>query len=268
MVQHAHAKRITLLAITDHDTLGGVDEATEAAESVGIRLVPAVEVSTRYDGRGVHLLSYFRDRDAVPEDFRTFLDGRRESREARLLRIAEALRRCGVDLDLDGVRARADGAVGRAHVARQLLAQGAVKSMQEAFNRYIGRDAPAHVSSDEPATDDVIRRVAAAGGITSIAHPADANLGRPHFEALREAGLNGIEIIHGSAGGSRRRRYRKMARGLGLLRTGGSDWHGVGQEGLLGGVRPERCIPPDWREQFEDALVVAASNAASAAARP
>ncbi len=265
MVGSAHAKGITLFALTDHDTLGGVDEATEAADAVGMRLVPGVEISTRYRGRGLHLLAYFRDRESIPRGFREFLNARREAREARLLRIAEALARCGVQLDVDGVRARADGAVGRAHVARQLVEQGAVKTMQEAFNRWIGRDGPAYVSSEEPDVADVIRRVAAAGGVTSVAHPADADLGRVHFEELQAAGLDAIEVVHGSAGGPRRRKYRKIARQLGLLKTGGSDWHGVGPEGLLGGVRPERCIPPEWREAFEQALEDAARRRSAAA---
>lgn len=259
VVEHARLKGITLLAITDHDTFGGVDEASSAADACGIRLVPAVEISTQYNGRGVHLLAYFRDRESIPEDFRAFLIGRSEARNERLLRIAAALKRCGVELDLDGVRARADGAVGRAHVARQLVDQGVVTTMQEAFNRYIGQDGPAYVSSLEPEVEDVIRRVRAAGGVTSVAHPADANLGRPDFELLKAAGLHGIEVIHGSAGGSRRRRFRKMAKQLDLLMTGGSDWHGNTPEGLLGGVRPERCVPIEWRTAFEDALEAAAS---------
>ncbi len=264
MVARAHAKGITLFAITDHDTFGGVDEATTAAEAVGMRLVPAVEISTRYRGRGLHLLAYFRDRACIPQDFRAFLDARTEAREARLLRIAEALERCGVELDLAGVKARADGAVGRAHVARQLVDQGVVTTMQEAFNRFIGRDGPAYVSSDEPDVLDVIRRVVAAGGVTSVAHPADADLGRVHFEELEAAGLHGIEVVHGSAGGPRRRKYRKIAKQLGLLKTGGSDWHGTGPEGLLGGVRPERCIPAEWRAQFVAALDAAATDPAQA----
>ena len=254
VVEHAAAKKITLLAITDHDTFGGVAEATVAADRLGIRLVPAVEVSTQLEGRGVHLLSYFRHTDAIPESFQSFLRDRTTARELRLLAICEALGRCGVELDLEGVRARADGAVGRAHVARQLVEQGVVSTIQEAFNRYIGRDGPAYVQTDEPATADVARRVRAAGGVTSVAHPADANLGRPHFETLKAAGLHGIEIIHGSAGGPRRRKYRKLAKSLGLLMTGGSDWHGGTPEGLLGGVRPERCIPMEWRVAFEAAL--------------
>jgi predicted metal-dependent phosphoesterase TrpH len=258
MVEHAAAKGITLLAITDHDTLGGVAEATAAAETHGLRLIPAVEISTQFEKRGVHLLAYFRDWETIPDDFREFLDVRREAREVRLVKIAEALDRCGVKLDLEGVRARADGAVGRPHVARQLLDQGVVSSMQEAFTRFLGRDRPAYVSSNEPSTEDVVRRVKAAHGVSSVAHPTTSDLGRPHFRTLRAAGLHGIEVIHGSAGGALRRRYRKMAKELGLLKTGGSDWHGVGAEGLLGGVRPERCIPMQWRREFEQALEDAA----------
>ncbi len=256
LMKVASGQGLEMVSLTDHDTLAGVEEAYEAAKSYGIRLVQGIEISTHYNGRGLHLLAYWDRLGRHSGEFETFLEVRLRGRRARLMRIAERLARFGVELDVDEVLRTANGAVTRAHIARQLLAQGAIQTLQEAFDRWIGNDGPAFVPSDKFPTEQAIGMVRAEGGLSVVAHPGHQELNHEDFRHLAAAGLGGIEIHHPSHPRSTRKRLRRSCRQLGLVPTGGSDWHGRAGSSLLG---RGHGLSQASREQFEDALKAASA---------
>lgn len=249
----AAARGLEVLSLTDHDTLAGVAEAKEAAPA-SLRIVPGVEISTQHNGRGVHLLAWFRDDRADDPGLHRHLAERVDGRRRRFDRITERLAAAGAPIDAQAVLDEADGqSITRAHVARALLRAGHIGAFQEAFDRFIGPGKPAFVPNDPWATADAVRFVAAHGGISSIAHPGIDGITRPEVEELARAGLSGVEAHHPRHVRQTRRRFRKMARELGLLVTGGSDWHGHPTATLLGPTVGDG-LPLDVRAPFLAAL--------------
>jgi predicted metal-dependent phosphoesterase TrpH len=259
LVQRAAARGLDLLAITDHDTLEGVPEALDAAASLPLTIVPGAELSTHHRGRGVHLLAFWRQLPRADGPVRVKLQERVAGRVLRVRRIAEALAQAGVPLDVEAILA-GGGAVTRAHVARQLVRQGCVSQPQEAFDRWLGRGKRAFVPNDRWTTADAIRFVREHGGVTSIAHPGVDDVTREEVAELQRAGLHGVEVRHPAHGRQARRRLGRWVRELGLLATGGSDWHGLPGGDLLGATIGDG-LPVAFRPPFEDALGAWASPA-------
>jgi predicted metal-dependent phosphoesterase TrpH len=234
LVRHARDRGVDVLALTDHDTTEGWTEAADVAARAGVTLVLGIEVSTRFGGQGVHLLAYLPDPDhpALVTELDRVLDGR----NSRLPAILERLRGLGVDIEAADVR-RVSGeaaALGRPHVADALIALGVVADRDDAFARFLGPGGPAYV--DRYATDlpTMIRTVSDAGGVSVIAHPwASRHDHRALDEAgisfLQEQGLAGLEVDHQDHSAEVRAELRGIARNLGLVETGSSDYHGVGK---------------------------------------
>jgi predicted metal-dependent phosphoesterase TrpH len=225
---------LDVLAITDHDTAAGWPEAEAAAREAGIDLVRGMEISTRHDGRAVHLLAYLPDPTYPPlvDELAKVLDGR----SARLPAMLERLRELGVDIHSDDVHRVAGGtaATGRPHVADALVDLGVVRDRTEAFARYLNPGRPAHANRYAASLDTMIRVVGEAGGVTVIAHPWGRHGGqeRPDeatIAALASAGLAGLEVDHQDHDPGARERLRAIARNLGLVVTGSSDHHGTGK---------------------------------------
>ncbi len=212
------------IAVTDHDTTAGVRDARRAAEADGGPLVIAgIELSCRLDGGDQHLLGYGVDPDHA--DLGGITARMAELRRARIGEIVNRLGALGVRIAVDDVQApEGCAAVGRPHVAAALVRLGAVRTIQEAFSRYLGDGAPAHVPARGPEMADGIRAVAAAGGVSVWAHPAleDARA----FPRLREMGLDGAETLRPNLAPTASAALEHAARDAGLLVTGGSDWHG------------------------------------------
>jgi predicted metal-dependent phosphoesterase TrpH len=233
LVQAALAAGLDVVAITDHDTADGWDEAAEAAAAAGLTLVRGMEISTRHQRRSVHLLAYLPDPSYPPlaTELQRVLDGR----ESRVPVMIERLRQLGIDITADDVRRASPGAAatGRPHVADALVTLGVVPDRTAAFDRYLGWGKPAHVDRYAAPLEDTIRAVREAGGVSVVAHPwGRGGLGRPDeatFAALHEAGLAGIEVDHQDHDAETRDRLRSIARDLGLVATGSSDYHGVGK---------------------------------------
>lgn len=233
LVRAAADAGLDVVALTDHDTAEGWAEARAAADEVGVTLVPGMEISTRYGGRGVHLLAYYPDPTHAP--LAAELDQVLRGRESRVPAMIDRLNRIGIEITEDDVRRASTGTVasGRPHVADALVTLGVVPDRTAAFDRYLGWGKPAHVDRYAVPLETAIRLVAESGGLTVVAHPwGRGGLGRPDeqtFARLKELGLTGIEVDHQDHDASARERLRAIARDLDLVATGSSDYHGDGK---------------------------------------
>jgi predicted metal-dependent phosphoesterase TrpH len=229
LVGRAAAAGLTVMSVTDHDTVAGLPEAATAAGRLGLRLVPGIELSAVEGTRDVHVLGYFFDPDSrVLADF---LRAQRSDRIARVREIAKRLGELGHPIDVEALLARAresDRSIGRPAIADALIAQGVVADRTDAFSRLLGRDRPAFVPRRGAAIGDVIGVIHAAHGIASLAHPG--LLERDDLiPTLAAGGLDALEVWHSDHSPDHEARYRALAAQYRLGRSGGSDYHGDGQ---------------------------------------
>jgi 3',5'-nucleoside bisphosphate phosphatase len=251
VVGRAAAAGVAAMALTDHDTLAGVPAAIAAGERVGIRVVGGCEFSVAAPWGEMHVLGYFLPPGTkLLEDFllRCRLD-----RERRGRAMVERLHRLGIQVNDADVLAEAEGgAVGRPHVARALLRRGLVGSVNEAFDRFLGRGRPAYVEKSLPTFVQVAELVHQVGGVVSAAHLKDRGT-RSLLTHFKQLGLDAVETRHPSHDPDVRARLTEFALDLGLHRTGGSDWHGdpVGDEtqGAIG----SQNVPLAWLEALDGA---------------
>lgn len=212
------------LAITDHDSVSGVEEALAAAQGTPLEIIPGVELSVHaMGGADAHILGYFIDhRDPV---LLMALARLREARFARAGAMVEALRAAGHPISLDDVMSHADGgAVGRVHVARALVSARSVDTVEGAFAGLIGRDGPFYVRKALFLPREALEVIHAAGGVAVLAHPGVSGEG-PLIGLIGE-GLDGIEAYHADHSQPQRDHFGSVARRFGLVATGGSDFHG------------------------------------------
>ncbi|HSG80925.1 MAG TPA: PHP domain-containing protein [Gemmatimonadota bacterium] len=249
-VEAAKECGLAAMALTDHDTLAGIEEAAARAVELELPFVPGLEFSAYDDAGSTHILAYYVD----PEDRELVehLSSALESRERRAAKMVEALNRLGMDVTMDEVRTHASegGLIARPHVARALLDGGWVRSYNEAFSRFLAAGQPAYVPTRRIAPPAAIELIHGAGGLAVLAHG-----GRTHSEAairgLVDAGLDGLEVLHPDHGPYEVQRLRKLADELGLLETGGSDWHGPhdSRRGQLASMP----VPYEWYERLREA---------------
>ncbi len=233
LVDLAMNLKLEALAISDHDTFAGYDQALPLAQGRGLDLVCGIELSTRVPGskvRTVHLLGYFLH-DPPRADFRAWLDELIAGRRDRNRRLIASLAEKGVQIDLHEVEKLGRTLTGRPHFARVLIEKGYVKTYDEAFRRYLGETAPTYVERFAPFVEESIQRVIDAGGLPVLAHPVrlgfrDVNAEEKFIGDLRAAGLAGIEVYHSDHRPPDVDRYAALARKLALAITGGSDFHG------------------------------------------
>ncbi|WP_045876323.1 PHP domain-containing protein [Pseudofrankia sp. DC12] len=234
LVAAAAAAGVRVLALTDHDTTGGIAEAA-AALPAGMTLVPGAEISCEVrvaDGRviSLHVLAYLFD-PAEPE-FLAMRRRVRESRDSRARRMVELMVADGLPVSWEQVQARALGTVGRPHVAGALLDAGLISDLDEAFGpKWIGSRGPYHARKEQPDVADALRLIQGAGGVSVFAHPYAAArgpiVGPDTIEYMASLGLDGIEVDHPDQEPAARDRLRGLAASLGLLMTGSSDFHGT-----------------------------------------
>ncbi len=244
-VQAAHAAGLSAFALTDHDTLAGIAEAQVAADALGLRLIPGVELSVHQADVEVHLLGlHIRDVDALQQRLEAFRGFRRVRAEAMVAKLNAA----AIPVSFDAVLAEAaGGAIGRPHVARALVAGGWVRDMREAFDRWLAAGKPAYVDKERLDIADGIAMIHQAGGIAVYAHPGSDGR-RESIEPLVAAGLDGIEVRHPSHSREDELRLASLAAFFGLVVSGGSDWHGAMQGGrVLGSMQ----VPASWLELQE-----------------
>jgi predicted metal-dependent phosphoesterase TrpH len=250
VVERAKAAGVSAVALTDHDSVAGVAEATAAGERLGVRVVPGAELSAHDGEREVHLLAlHLADPAGLDAELARF----RDQRQDRADEIVRRLRELGAEVTLDDVLSEAGGgAVGRPHVARAMIAAGFVNSHREAFDRYLGAGRPAYVAKAVLPVADAIRMAHDAGGIVVFAHPG-ADGTRERVERFAAVGLDGLELLHPSQGAEDIARLGALAQHFGLVRSGGSDWHGAADGPRTLGVMR---VPLAWLEE-QDARATA-----------
>jgi 3',5'-nucleoside bisphosphate phosphatase len=220
---------VTTMAVTDHDTLGGLAAATSAASAAGIGCVPGIEITALHDGLDVHVLGYgFNPEDA---GLAAFLVSQRDDRRRRLLEMASRLAAIGVFVDTDlfqpGVAVSGQRALGRPALARAIVGAGHARDIADAFDRFLSPGRPAFVSRIGAAPGEVAALIRRAGGVAAIAHPGKID-DDERVRAFIADGMDAIEVCHPDHDPAATARYRSMADTSGLLATGGSDFHGTG----------------------------------------
>jgi len=230
VTRRARAAGLDVIALTDHDTLAGHDEARRALPP-GLTLVPGIELSCRLGGHSVHLLAYHVD--PAQAELAEELCAMTTDRLRRAREMVGKLRELGVDITWEQVAAIAGGAVvGRPHLARAMVAAGAIASPEQAFTAdWIGAGGRAYVSRYGLDPERAIRLVSSAGGVSVLAHPGSPQrgwvIGDEAVERLARAGLGGLEVAHPDHDEAERRRLARLAGALGLAVSGGSDDHGL-----------------------------------------
>jgi predicted metal-dependent phosphoesterase TrpH len=237
LVDRVVAAGITVMAVTDHDTTAAVAEVQSLARARGIEALAGIEITAVEDGRDVHMLGYFLN-PAEPRLIE-FLQVQRETRVKRVHVIAARLAELGVPIDLQDLLADAQRnlgrSIGRPQVARALQRAGHVADTKEAFDRFLGNDGPAYVSRPGSPPEVVIGIIHRAGGIASLAHPGRTKIDS-RIQALALTGLDALEVYHSDHDAAAIERYHRMASELGLLMTGGSDFHGDPTHGIEPGT--------------------------------
>ena len=225
LVRKARAAGLSTISITDHDTTAGCDAAHDEADAAGVELVPGIEISAVHDGRDVHVLGYFIDTASAP--LRAFLERQRDDRLRRVREMGERLAAHGCPVDVAPIldAASRGRSVGRPQIAAALLERGYVATRDEAFDRFLRFGGPAYVPRRGTPPVEVIALIHQAGGIASLAHPGVARCD-DLIVTLAHHGLDALEVRHSDHDEPTEARYRALARELGLLVTGGSDYHG------------------------------------------
>lgn len=226
-VNLAHRRGLKAIAITDHDTVSGIEEAREKGQETGVEVIPGIEVSTLFQGQDVHVLGYFIDYQNSA--FQDELAKLRETRQVRNLMMIERLNKLGIPITLEEVSQKQTnpaGNVGRPHMAEVLMDKGIVESMEEAFKQYLGKEGKAYVNPPRISPAEGIRLIRRYGGVPVLAHPGLYGLDES-IEEFVQAGLLGIEVYHPDHSEAEVQRYEGLAKKLGLAVTGGSDYHGM-----------------------------------------
>lgn len=228
VMETAAARGVRVLSLTDHDTTEGWAEAKAAAERLGLRLIPGLELSTDMGPIDTHLLAFGFDIEHRP--LQEFLASQRHGRIARTQRIVDILAAHGLPLSADRVfEIAGEATVGRPHVARALLEAGHVASVQEAFDLWLGNGKPADVDREKLAPEDAIARVHEAGGVVFCAHAIFMGEDYPQLVTQLAAwGLDGLETYYKHYDPETVEAMRRLGERLGLALSGGSDYHGLG----------------------------------------
>ena len=229
IVRHAAERDLEIIALTDHDTTRGLEEAIAAGVELGVEVVPGVEFSAEFDRTSIHVLCYWPD--VANADLQAELQRLRDDRFRRGERMVEKLQALGFPVSFERVKAIAgDGNIVRPHVAQAMVEAGVVDSEKEAFDHYIADGKPAHVPKHALHPVDAVKVILDAGGLCVLAHPGmwgdQTSVPEELIEQMAEAGMQGLEVDHTDHDDFKRMHYRKLADRLGLVPTGGSDCHG------------------------------------------
>ncbi|MBI4767767.1 MAG: PHP domain-containing protein [Deltaproteobacteria bacterium] len=229
VVAYAKGKGAAAISLTDHDTVEGLEAALSAGKTQGLEVIPGLEISAQHPGGSMHILGYYID----PSDPNLNQELRRlqKARRERNPKIINKLQSLGFPIDYDQVQAIAKGQIGRPHIAQALLKIKAVSSLEEAFQKYLTRGAPAYEEKFRFSPSESISMIIQAGGIPVLAHPFTLNYPslrdlKRLVEKLKDDGLKGLEVLYPEHSSDQTRDYFSLVKELNLIYTGGSDFHG------------------------------------------
>ncbi len=251
LIRLAKRAGVDVIAVTDHDTVEAIPECLDEGLAQGVRVIPGIEMSSRFEGHDIHVLGF--GLDFASGELQASLGRLHESRRERVGKICEKLAALGVALDPADVLREAGGkSVGRRHVARAMVKKGLVRSLDEAFNKYLGQNSPANVPANELTPADAANLILRHGGVPSLAHPGFLDDDAVVDRVLDSTPIRAIEVFHRYRSATRHLKFLDLARRRGLRITGGSDFHGDDhpKNGALGS---HRCPPPFWKD-FEKSL--------------
>jgi len=258
LVDLAISKGLTAFALTDHDTVDGLNEILEYSKDKGIEVIPGIEFSTEYEGKDIHILGYYMDYSS-PE-FAGYLKDFVDSRINRNIKMCEKLTQHGCPVTMEELMAEyPDSVITRAHFARYLLEKGFVKSREEAFDRFIGDRAPCYIPREKVTPRQAIELILSSGGIPSLAHAtlyhmSDERLNKLVRE-LKEAGLIAIEAVYSTYTAGEEKMIKSLANQYDLLLTGGSDFHGANKPKIdLGTGHGKLCVPDEFLGPLKECL--------------
>ncbi len=250
LMQYAAAKGVQAIALTDHDVTDGLKPAAQAAAKLGLELISGVEISVSWGKHLIHVVGLNFDMDNAV--LQQGLAGLRQQRDLRAEKMAQRLqKRAGIENVLEGVRRYSKGQIlSRTHFAQFLYREGHVKSLQNAFDRYLGDGKPVYIKSEWRPLEDAVGWITGAGGVAVIAHPARYKLSATKLRALVEdfkaAGGIGIEVVSGSQNKNDSRNIAEYAKRYELMASVGSDYHGPSQSWLKMEAiptLPADCVP-------------------------
>jgi 3',5'-nucleoside bisphosphate phosphatase len=227
IVRKAVSSGLTVIALTDHDTVDGLLPALETArEFPDLTVIPAVELSTDTSSGEVHVLGYFID--YTNQEFKDNLTRMRNSRAIRAEKIVVKLKELGCNIEMKQIKEIAgNGALGRAHIARALLEKGYISSFKEAFTKYIGHDCPAYVGREKLTPAEAVQLVLKANGLPVLAHPFTSLNPEAVVKELKTVGLVGMEIYYAGYLPTETNLLLNIAQKYDLIPTGGTDYHGI-----------------------------------------
>lgn len=257
LVDYAIEKGLAAFALTDHDTTKGLAKAIGAAKGRPIEVIPGIEFSTEYEGRDIHIVGL--DFDYEDQEFQSQLKRFRDSRDLRNEKMIRKLNEAGIKISWEDMEIRFGEAVWtRAHFARYMLDEGYIKSMPEAFERFIGDRGPCYVPREKVTPSQAVHLVRRAGGIPVLAHPLQYHMSSERLkvlvEELKKNGLLGLEALYSTHKGYEEDEMRRLARTSGLCISGGSDFHGSNKPTIdLGCGRGNLKIPYDILKQLRAA---------------
>lgn len=226
LVREAMAKGLKVLAVTDHDSWNGVEEAQKEAAALGnsLRVITGVELGTQYADDSVHVLAYHVRMDYAP--LLAKMNEMRHARETRLLKMLEKLHNLGYDIEVEACDPK-NRAVGRPHVAKALVAKGYFENVQDVFDALLRRGGPAYVPQPKLSPEEAVELIHGAGGIAILAHPSELTDASLPERLVTTFDFDGIEVYHPSADGAAQKKWLALARKYNLLVSGGSDFHGI-----------------------------------------
>lgn len=249
IVERAHSRNVSVLALTDHDTLDGLIEASEAAKKFNIKFIPGIELSTSYKGETIHLLGFFTDDQYKNEELVSFLKTLKQKRRERALLIAEKLDKYfSIKIDVDKMIASASGVVARPHIAKAIRAAGYDYSFDYIFDNFIGDDCPAYVPNEKIDTPDGISFLKKYGCIVILAHPV--LIKKNKVEDFLDMGLDGLEAYYYINTKSETLNLIGLCRTHNMISSCGSDYHGIDVSDEKHGDLGDVYMPEEDREKF------------------
>ncbi|WP_138204690.1 PHP domain-containing protein [Haloimpatiens lingqiaonensis] len=242
-------KGFDVISITDHDTLDSLENGIKAGKSLGVKVIPGIELSTIYNGETVHILGYFKNEEYKNKDFNKFLQDIQSFRIARSKKIIANLKKFfNIDIDYQKVLHDAKGVIARPHIAKAIIEKGYNYSWDYIFSNIINSSSPAYVPNKKISTEEGINLLKNLNAVVVLAHPV--LIKKTPMEDMLELPFDGIEAIYPLNNSDEEEKFIKLAKKTGKLVTAGSDFHGINDKDSTHGTLGDVCLKGDYLDKF------------------